>query len=162
MTTDRSCKVSTVRYIRLVAGMIFRRWAWVIVAPFVAAAVLSFYDLRFLFVTLMLLFVVTPLLLMFIYIYYGLTPEARFSILPKTLSINQQRIIAEFEPLGEDYPTPPPVKLDLKRVSSVEYRKDCYALIVDRRRFRPVVIPYSAFSDKEQISEFSSILNKRH
>lgn len=153
------CKISTSRYIRIIAGILFWRWLWIACVPFVAAVCLAFSDVRFLIIALLIAFVVMPLALLFIYIYFGLTPEARFSVLEKTINVNPSRLVADFSPLGDGYPTPKPVKLDLSRVSSVDYRKDCFVLTIDRHLYRPVAIPFSCFDSPDDVREFSSILS---
>lgn len=156
--TTKVCNVTTARYVRLIAGQLGRRWAWVAAVPLLTAVALSFSDVRFVIVALLILFVIVPLALMFIYIFFGLTPEARFSILRKRINVNSSRMTAEFESLGDDYPTPPTVKLDISRVTNVAFRKDCYVVTIDHRRFRPILIPYSAFADRDEIAEFSRII----
>ena len=159
--TTKAFKISTAKYILLIVGLLFRRWAWIFAIPFVVAIVLSFSDLRFLIVALMILFVVVPLSLMFIYIYFGLTPQARFSILEKTLDINKSYFSAEFKSISEDCPTPPSVRLKLSRITDVSFRKDCYVITIDNSRYRPIVIPYNAFSSPDDLREFSSYILKK-
>lgn len=65
--------------------------------PVALCAVLAMWiDMRFVIVALMVLFIVLPMILSLLYIYYGLSPEARWSIMEKTVTVDEHGITLDF------------------------------------------------------------------
>ena len=76
-------------YLRCLLGMWFKRYGlWVAITVLVSAVLGVTYDLRFVIVTLMLVMIVMPMLLSYIYIYYMLAPEARRAIMPMRVEMH--------------------------------------------------------------------------
>lgn len=64
------------------------RYGWTILVPLVVCATIGLLgDVRFLLIALMLLFIVVPMLMSFLYTYYMLTPEARRAVTRKEVEI---------------------------------------------------------------------------
>ena len=65
------------------------RYGWTILVPIIATALYGClsHDERWLLVALMLVFIVAPMVMSFLYTYYMLAPEARRTILCKTVEI---------------------------------------------------------------------------
>lgn len=65
------------------------RYGWILALPIIAFAVIGYIlqDERWMLVALMLLFIVMPMAMSFLYTYYMLTPEARRSVLRKRVVI---------------------------------------------------------------------------
>lgn len=65
------------------------RYGWTLALPIISFAVLGYilHDERWMLVALMLLFIVMPMAMSFLYTYYMLTPEARRSVLHKRVEI---------------------------------------------------------------------------
>ncbi len=60
------------------------KYGWTVALPLLVCAVIgATIDVRFLFIALMLLFIVVPMLMSFLYTYYMLTPEARRAVTRK-------------------------------------------------------------------------------
>ena len=65
--------------------------------PVAVCAVLAFWvDVRFIIVAMMVLFIVLPMVLALIYFYYGLSPEARWSVMEKSLALDDDTITLSF------------------------------------------------------------------
>ncbi len=96
MTID-PCNVTSGCYIRhLCALFIADNWFWMAL-PVAVCAVLAFWiDVRFVIVALMVLFIVLPMVLALIYFYYGLSPEARWSVMEKSLVVDDATITLSF------------------------------------------------------------------
>lgn len=58
----------------------------------IAAAVVAIFDIRWLIVALMLICIVTPMVMAWLYFYYGLRPECFVNILPHRVLINTKGI----------------------------------------------------------------------
>lgn len=65
------------------------RYGWTLAIPILAFAILGYvlHDERWMLVALMLLFIVMPMAMSFLYTYYMLAPEARRSVLRKRVEI---------------------------------------------------------------------------
>lgn len=71
-------------------------WFWMILPVAVCGMLAYFIDVRFVIVALMVLFIVLPMVLSLLYFYYGLSPEARWSIMEKTADIDDKGITLNF------------------------------------------------------------------
>ena len=97
MMTIENCSVTAGTYMRHLCMMFLAdNWLWM-VAPVAVCAVLAVWiDVRFVIVALMVLFVVMPMLLALLYFYYGFSPEARWSIMEKSATVDGQSITLHF------------------------------------------------------------------
>lgn len=130
------------------------------------------FDERFLLVALMLLFIVVPMLMSFLYTYYMLTPEARRAVLRKEVEISEGeslRLIylppeeSENErrkrtkrielPVGgsreEEKPLPPlplpvPETIRWEDVIGVKYTARFIVYLINGPRLNFILIPHSA------------------
>ena len=84
-------------YMRHLCSMFLAdNWLWM-VSPVAVFAVLAFWlDVRFVIVALMVLVAVIPMILALLYFYYGFSPEALWSIMEKTVSIDGTGLTVAF------------------------------------------------------------------
>lgn len=146
-------------------GIWIPRYGWTVALPLIACAAIGvFIDTRFLLVALMLLFIVVPMVMSFLYTYYMLTPEARRAITRKEIVIdedNEMKLIylppeqpTLKEPkLGEEYNAdnievksfvPDPETIKWKNIKSVKYTTRFVVYILDTPRLQFILIPYAA------------------
>lgn len=71
-------------------------WLWMVLPVAVCGLLAIFIDVRFIIVALMVLFVILPMVLALLYFYYGFSPEARWSIMEKTATIDGTGITLDF------------------------------------------------------------------
>lgn len=77
-------------YLSVLMSLWLPRYGWMILVPLTVCAAIGFIsDERFLLIALMLLFIVVPMLMSFLYTYYMLTPEARRAVLRKEVEIRE-------------------------------------------------------------------------
>ena len=95
--TIENCSISASHYMRQLCSMfVADNWLWMVL-PLALCAILAFFiDVRFVIVAMMVLFIVMPLVLAMLYFYYGLSPEARWSIMEKELTIDKEGITLTF------------------------------------------------------------------
>jgi len=95
--TTGNCSISSGRYMRQLCLMFLAdNWLWMVL-PIAICAILAFFvDVRFIIVAMMILFIVMPMVLALLYFYYGFSPEARWSIMEKTLTIGNEGITLTF------------------------------------------------------------------
>ena len=122
-------------------GSIFfgENWLWM-VAPLALCGVFAYWiDVRFIFVAFMTLLVLMPMILALLYIYYGLSPEARWSIMEKTATLDEDGITLKF--------TDERMKTHAIRWDDVRYiikNNDVVMLMLKGGRYRCLMLPASA------------------
>lgn len=94
-------------YLSVLMSLWLPRYGWTILIPLIVCATIGVViDERFLLIALMLLFIVVPMLMSFLYTYYMLTPEARRAVLRKEVEIRDgeslRLIYLPREKTGED------------------------------------------------------------
>lgn len=90
--------VTSSQYMRHLCLMFLAdNWLWLVLPVAVCGVLAVWFDVRFVIVAMMVLFILLPMLLALIYFYYGLSPEARWSILNKDVAIDQSNITLTFE-----------------------------------------------------------------
>jgi len=89
--------VSSSSYMRhLCLLFLAENWLWMVLPVALCAILAIWLDVRFIIVAMMVLFIVLPMILALLYFYYGLSPEARWSILEKTVTIDDKEIVLDF------------------------------------------------------------------
>lgn len=94
MKKTRPFSTTSGDYLSVLMSLWLPRYGWTIILPIAICAALGFvFDERLLLVALMLLFIVVPMLMSFLYTYYMLTPEARRAVLCKEVVIAEGEYI---------------------------------------------------------------------
>lgn len=143
-------------YLSTLISLWLPRHAWKIAVPLasLAAAGIIIPDERLLLVALMLLFIVIPMGMSFLYTYYMLTPEARRAILPKQVVIDEGRSLTlrylpEEKPEEEKDDTPhfkipDDEVIDWKDIRKVKYTSTAYVYVLNTPRLQFIIVPYLA------------------
>lgn len=97
MTFD-NVSVEAGTYMRhLCALFLADNWLWMVLPVALCGVLAVWVDVRFVIVALMALFVVLPMVLALLYFYYGFSPEARWSIMVKTLNFTDESLVMDFD-----------------------------------------------------------------
>lgn len=97
MITIENCSVTAGTYMkRLCLMFLADNWLWMVLPVAICAVAAVFVDVRFIIVALMVLFVVLPMILALLYFYYGLCPEARWSIMEKSALVDEAGMTLSF------------------------------------------------------------------
>ena len=113
-------------------------WLWMVLPVAVCGVLAYWVDVRFVIVALMVLFIVLPMVLALLYFYYGLSPEARWSIMEKTATLDENGITLEF--------TDERMKTHAIGWDDVRYiieKKDVVMLMLRGKRYRCLMLPAS-------------------
>lgn len=136
----RQLQVTSSTYLSLLSRMYLRaRWSWLslpVVLCVTLAALLA--DVRWLIVGLMVLFVVIPMLLALAYFNYALSLEARWSLLSKDLTLNDEGIAMQFDDDRVCHRL-----LHWDQVSRLCVADEYLLLMLSVRRFTFLVIPFA-------------------
>ena len=133
------CKVSSGTYMRhLCALFMADNWLWLALPVAICAVLAIWMDVRFVIVALMVLFIVLPMVLALLYFYYGFSPEARWSIMDKAITIGDNAITLDF--------TDERMKTHVIRGDNVRHiieKDDAWLLMLDGKRYTCLMLPAS-------------------
>ena len=71
-------KVSAARYESYAMKLYLAQWWWIYLLPVIGCLCLSAFNINFIYVAVILLFIVASLVLSFVYIYYILVEESKY------------------------------------------------------------------------------------
>ena len=141
MTIGNSSVTSNTYMRHLCSLFLAENWLW-LVAPVAVCAVFAVWvDVRFVIVALMVLFIVLPMILALLYFYYGLSPEARWSIMEKTADIDDEGISLSF--------TDQRMKKHVIPWGDVRYiieKDDVWLLMLKSKRYTCLMFPASVIN----------------
>lgn len=129
-------RVSAGRYARFVLGRVVGHyWMW-LALPLVVCIMLGALRWEWLVVALMYVFIIIPMLMPLAYYWCMLTPETRWSLLPKTVMIDSQGIDLTFD----DGAYPGQKHLDWQEVSSCRQKGMMLIFTLKVRKFQYLII----------------------
>ena len=140
--TIENCSVSSGTYMRHLCAMFLAdNWLWMVAPVAICALLAVWIDVRFLIVALMVLFIVLPMILALLFFYYGLSPEARWSIMEKTTTIDLTGMTLSF--LDERMKTH---VIGWDDVRDIIEKKDALLLMLKGRRYTCLMLPASVIN----------------
>ncbi len=113
-------------------------WLWLVLPVAVCAVLAIWVDVRFAIVAMMVLFIVLPMVLALLYFYYGLSQEARWSIMDKSVTIGDAGITLEFT--DERMKTH---VIPRDNVRHIIEKDDVVMLMLDGKRYTCLMLPAS-------------------
>ncbi len=164
MTKTVPFTTSSGDYLSTLMGLWLPRYGWAVALPLIICAVVgAIWDERFLFIALVLLFIVVPMLMSFLYTYYMLTPEARRAVTRKEVEIDEgkslrlvylppEKPVYRLPKLGDDnppeeiiFPVPEPETITWDKIKKVKHTSRFAVYILHAPRLQFLLVPYSAF-----------------
>lgn len=146
-----------------------RNWWWIAAPPVIALIVsAALHDLRFVLVALIWVFLVAPPVMIMVYFYHALSPEARYSIRWHTISITPDGIMINYpEESKEDAqdtscPELPDDIIPRKRITSVKHLPQYTLLTLDDNPYKVIIIPSSIWDTPAAASAFRGYLKALH
>lgn len=145
-----SFSVSSQQYMRPMLRMYFgRNWWWFVIPILITLGLMFvFHDERWLIVCLMLIFMIFPMILVLIYFNYALTLEVRWSIMEKTITINDDGmhlIFTDQRMRSRD--------ISWREISSITRDNNAFYFHLKVRRYNYVMIPCEVL-EKNEINEY--------
>ena len=132
-------------YMRSLAfAWLAKRWAWFVI-PLLAVIIWSFYDLRAVYVGLMLVFILFPMAMSFVWFNYAFSPQSRMAISPKTVECSEDGLSVEYLPIAEGVEPLQPQSIKWNKVKSVERGSGRIVLHLGDRLDDRLEIPVNAF-----------------
>ena len=137
-TIENNC-VTADRYMRHLCAMFAAdNWMWMVLPVALCAVLAVWIDVRFIIVAGMVAFIVLPMILALLYFYYGLSPQARWSIMEKSAALDNEGITLTF--------TDPRMKTHAIRwddVRGIIEKDDVVMLMLGGRRYNCLMLPAS-------------------
>ena len=125
-------------------------YAFHAIALIIAAICIT--DIRFIFLSLIYVFLISPMLFCLSLINYGLTKESRYSILRSRKIIDERGI--EFIFIDDEGNDTSKDLLEWERIKSIIGSQDNLIVILKNSRLRFIAIPYDSFHNKEELTLF--------
>ncbi len=141
------------RYVGMVMTRILAHWWWIPTIFIAGCAFLAaIVNINFIFVALMIIFILIPTALMFTYLYYFTTTEARIAVLSKKLVFDNHSITVFFDEItyndnnGETTKnvTPSPITLDIKEIKRVDNMGKHIVIHLKGNLYRFISVPLNA------------------
>ncbi len=126
---------------------------WLYCIPLVACVVAGFFDFRFILVALMILFLLIPMALYFVYVSYGLLPENRYSIIKKHAIIDEKGFELH---VREEYAknNSRDIAIAWESIDKIKISGDFVLIFYKSGKFRFLVIPNDSFYKLDDFKEF--------
>ncbi len=154
--TTSSFRVGPGAYLRYSARSVVPRLLFAVCIPFIACLIASAWDLRWAFVALIILFLVAPMAVGYIYFSQLLTPEAQKALSPKQVTLPapdsglpapDSTVTVTYLSSDEENTPPPPVTFYWSDINKlIEARK--YLIIESDSLGYPLIIPVSSLNDQ--------------
>ena len=131
-------------------------WLWLVMPVAVCAMLAIWVDVRFAIVAMMVLFIVLPMVLALLYFYYGLSQEARWSIMDKSVTIDDEGITLEFT--DERMKTH---VIPRDNVRHIIEKDDVVMLMLDGKRYTCLMLPASVV-DPDVAQRLRQLVTQTH
>ena len=126
---------------------------WLYCIPLVACIVAGFFDFRFILVALMLLFLLIPVALYFVYVTYGLLPENRYSIMKKYATIDEKGVELH---VSEEHAknNSRVIAISWGSIDKIKISRDFVLIFYKSGKFRFLVVPNDSFYKLDDFKAF--------
>ena len=156
MTIDKCCVTSATYMRHLCSLFLADNWLWMVLPVAVCAMLALWVDVRFVIVAMMVLFIVLPMVLALLYFYYGLSQEARWSIMDKAVTIDDNAITLSFT--DERMKTH---VIPWDNVRHIIEKDDVVMLMLDGKRYTCLMLPASVV-DPDVAQRFRQLVAQAH
>lgn len=120
----------------------------------------TLFDLRLVIVALMYIFVIIPPIMMIVYFYHAMSPEARYSLLPHTVSCDSEGLLINYLPHDDTTLPRDQEIIPWSKISSHKASSTGIILFLSLSAYSIIYIPYSAFDDKKKSHFMCDFISK--
>lgn len=136
-----------------------RNWWIMAILPVTCLVLAAVVDVKFLLIALMMVFVVLPPMMIFVYFYHALAPEARMTVLPHRAEMTDDGIRLIYEPLDEEVPPRPDDNIRWSQISGVKATSQFLAYHLTTGRYSIFLVPRSAFKTIKEYGAWVALQN---
>lgn len=145
-------RLTPTAYLKVAAGAMLPVFGWISAALLSAALIASVFDIRFVFVALIIIFILIPMMMSYIYFSKLLTIEARRSLSPKHIVVIPGKSITEIPESVEEASVPLPAETHLWR-DIADCRKAGRMIVVEFTDHQQLLIPINVLPDNIPLHE---------
>ncbi len=147
------------------ASQITRLWLadyWLALAavPVLCLIAGAVFDLRLVFVALILVFLIIPGIVFMVYFYYGVSPHCRFSILPHSMIIDSSGLRVDYKSEDDTTPAHAPETINWSQLTIVDATAKSIIMQYGSSRYSLIIIPPTAFESEEEFLAAKKIIKK--
>lgn len=151
-TVTTGCfRVGHTAYLRYTARSVVPRLLVFLLLPILACFIASLWDMRWAFVGIIILFLIAPMVMAYIYFSKLLTPEAQKALSPKQVKLpaatqvpdSERYLTVTYLSANEENTPPPPVTFGWDKVRQITETRRFLILEVDGLGY-PLIIPLEA------------------
>ncbi len=142
--TTETFSITSGEYLRTLMGLWLPRHGWKVAIPILLCAAIgvALADERLILVALMLVFIVAPMGMSFLYSYYMLTPEVARAILPQRVTAQKDgNILIEYT--DPERPAQS-VTLTPGDIRQIKHTPTSTVIVLHARRLQFIIIPHQA------------------
>lgn len=144
--TSQPFAISSRNYInRLALTWLANRW-WLLAMPLVAVSVWALFDIRAIYVGLVIIFLLYPMSLTLVWFDYALSPQSIRAITTKQVTVKAEGLKLDFLPKHEDCKPLPSVFISWDEIRAAELSSDALTLVLGQRLDDRLTLPCDAFS----------------
>ncbi len=144
--TSQPFAISSRHYInRLALSWLANHW-WLLAVPIVAVSVWALFDVRAVYVGLVVIFLLYPMSLTLVWFDYALSPQSIRAITSKQVTVTADGLTIDYLPKAEDCRPMPSAFISWGDVRSAELSPDDVTLILGRRLDDRLTLPAEVFS----------------
>ena len=144
MIVSEIYSIPTGKYVKVLFLDIFNNYLIWILSVFVALIFITIFDIRWFFVLLMAVFIVSPMIVSYLYIWHCFKPEMRLSILSKYIQISTDGINLVFDDEKQTF-------LSWNQFGKCRITKDMYIFTFKKSKYLYFLIPMGAVGDFKEI-----------
>lgn len=148
-------KIDSWTYTSMLVKMYLKGVWYLYALPFVIFVIVGFWDIRFLILAAIYVFLAMPMIMAFAIIFYGLNEESRYSILKHCIVAESNGVnvvhINEDESIGEKEFIP------WNRFSAIHPTSEYLILQLNSKKYSFVAVPYSSFDSKDDLIAFMNL-----
>ncbi|MCM1094006.1 MAG: hypothetical protein NC421_08630 [Lachnospiraceae bacterium] len=146
-------------------GIIMRQWIkkHILILSLPPVILLFFgtlFDLRLVIVALMYIFVIIPPIMMIVYFYHAMSPEARYSLLPHTVSCDSEGLHINYLPIDDTSLPRDPEIISWPKISSYKISSTGITIFLSLSTYSIIYIPYIVFDDKKKLHSMCNFIAK--
>lgn len=144
--TSQPFAISSRSYInRLAFNWLANHW-WLLVLPLVAVGLWIMFDIRALYVGLVIIFLLYPMSLTLVWFDYALSPQSIRAITSKQVTVTNDGLKIDYLPKNEDYKPLPSSFIKWDDILSAELSSNALTLVLGKRLDDRLTLPCEVFS----------------
>lgn len=130
---------------RLALNWLANHW-WILATPLVGVCVWGLFDIRAVYVGLIIIFLIYPMSLTLVWFDYALSPQSIRAIMPKQVTVTNDGLRIDYLPKNDDCKPLPSAFIPWEDIRAAELSSNALTLILGQRLDDRLTLPVEVFS----------------